>query len=345
MPAKEIRYRKCLLSFFDLLGFREMVRSRPPKDIASLVGLFQTTGSISEESAEAFESKSFQFSDSIVRIMPLDSKANTEYPVGVLFHEVLAILHACFEMANHGVAVRGALTLGDVYASGSKMFGPAMVRAYELETRVAVYPRVIVDPVVIDALRSEPKLKKDTHSVSEEAGHLRNLLRRDRDGVWFIDFLYAARVQVDEPDLYLDLLSNNKKHIEATLQSRGALDDVALKALWCASYHNEVLDRLAHDGARKSSLKPYRIAIPARLRASLPKPERRSTSRSMRVTETVRTCGTTDPRLQRAVQKNSAANDCYERGREPEGWLDMGSPRPALASAPGRSERIVQVGR
>lgn len=271
MPKKEkVEYRRCLVSFFDLLGFKEIVRSRSAHDIASLVGLFQRTGRVSEETEEAFEAQSFQFSDSIVRMMPLDSHSNIEFPVGILFHEVLAIVHACLEMANHGVAIRGALTLGDAYYSGSRMFGPGMVRAYELETRVALYPRVIVDPAVMWAFKRDPRLKKDTHSAAEEAEYLRKLLRRDRDGIWFVDYLFAAQNEVDDPSQYLALLGNNKVCIEALLQTRTSLDDIASKGLWSAAYQNEVLDRLIEAGGEKKFWRPYRIDIPQRLQGNFP---------------------------------------------------------------------------
>jgi hypothetical protein len=66
------------------------------------------------------------------------------------------------------------------------MFGPAMVSAYELESRVAVNPRVVVDPTAIEALKSDDHLKKDTHTLSQEASELVQLLRRDSDGLWFV---------------------------------------------------------------------------------------------------------------------------------------------------------------
>jgi len=265
----KIKYRTTLVSFFDLLGFRELVRKESPERIASYLGLFRASGEIEELTATTFEARSFQFSDCIVRMMPLDSEANRGCPSGLLFSEVLTIVHACLEMANRGVPVRGGLTLGDAYFSGSTMFGPAMVRAYELESRLAVYPRVIIDPQLIDALGREPLLKKDTHSVSEEADYLRKLLRLDSDGLWFVDFLYAARNEVDDPEQYLELLSNNKRHLEEALADRKILDEVALKALWSARYHNRVLDQLITEHVY-SDVDAFRIAIPLRLVAVLP---------------------------------------------------------------------------
>jgi hypothetical protein len=267
--TSEIKYRRALVSFFDILGFREIVRDEPPKKIASDVSLFQGTGKISAEIARGFEGRSFQFSDSIVRMMPLDSEAIVAHPGGLLFQEVYTIALACVEMAYRGVAVRGALTVGDAYFSESMMFGPAMVRAYELESKIAVYPRVIVDPEVIETFKREPLLKKDTRSVSDEAKFLQNFLRRDEDGLWFIDYLFAARDDLDSPELFLGLLANNRKHIEKVLSQRSALDAVAVKVLWAAHYHNGVLDRLIGEGRDADTINLHRIAIPAKLHGAL----------------------------------------------------------------------------
>ncbi len=265
----EIEYRTALVSFFDILGFREIVRDEPPKKIASDVRLFQGTGQIGADIAKAFEGRSFQFSDSIVRMMPLDSQANIEHPGGLLFQELYTIALACVEMANRGVAVRGALTVGEAYFSESMMFGPAMVRAYELESKLAVYPRVVVDPEVIETFKREPLLKKDSRSVSDEAKFLQRFLRRDEDGLWFIDFLFALRDDLDSPEAFLGLLANNRTHIEKVLSQRSALDGVAVKMLWSAHYHNGVLDRLIADGRDADAVNRYRIVIPPKLHGAL----------------------------------------------------------------------------
>jgi hypothetical protein len=264
------KYRTCLVSFFDLLGFSKMVEDRPPNEIASNVRRFHDTARIPREISEAFEAKSFQFSDSLVRMMPIDSRTNRKFPVGLLFHEINAIVLASIELANCGIPVRGGLTIGPAYFSGSTMFGPAMLRAYHLESRVAVYPRVVIDPVVIETLKSNPLLKKDTHDLYDEFDHLVRLIRRDADGVWFVDYLYNARDQTDTPEGYGRLLENNRKHIESTLRSRKQLDDVTIKSLWSAQYHNEVLDRLIRDGADPAKTAVHRITIPDALLGVLP---------------------------------------------------------------------------
>ncbi|MFD6440909.1 hypothetical protein ACFWDG_14065 [Peribacillus sp. NPDC060186] len=50
-----------------------------------------------------------------------------------------------------GIMIRGGLTTGKLYHKGSISFGPAFVAAYHLESKVAKYPRIIIDPKIIKA--------------------------------------------------------------------------------------------------------------------------------------------------------------------------------------------------
>jgi hypothetical protein len=48
-----------------------------------------------------------------------------------------------------GFLIRGGATIGKLYHSQGVVFGEAMTEAFELESRVAIYPRVVLSPRVI----------------------------------------------------------------------------------------------------------------------------------------------------------------------------------------------------
>lgn len=54
------------------------------------------------------------------------------------------------DLAIDGVFCRGAISKGLLYHQGKVMFGSAYNRAYQLEERAAIFPRIIVDPDVLD---------------------------------------------------------------------------------------------------------------------------------------------------------------------------------------------------
>ena len=48
--------------------------------------------------------------------------------------------------ALKGFYVRGAVTVGNLFHDAACVFGPALVRAHDLELRKAKFPRIILDP-------------------------------------------------------------------------------------------------------------------------------------------------------------------------------------------------------
>jgi hypothetical protein len=64
---------------------------------------------------------------------------------GLLCWELLDLVHAQPELVREAVLLRSGLTIGNVFVDNAITFGPALIRAFELENDVAVSPRVIVD--------------------------------------------------------------------------------------------------------------------------------------------------------------------------------------------------------
>ena len=54
------------------------------------------------------------------------------------------------DLAVDGIFCRGAISKGKLFHKGRILFGSAYVRAFQLEEKEAKYPRVIVDPDILD---------------------------------------------------------------------------------------------------------------------------------------------------------------------------------------------------
>ena len=61
--------------------------------------------------------------------------------------------------------------------------GPGLVRAYLMEEREAVYPRIIVEEDVMERFTNDETLWKEDHSKSDEAGYVTHMLKTD-EAVW-----------------------------------------------------------------------------------------------------------------------------------------------------------------
>ncbi len=89
-----------------------------------------------------------------------------------------------------GLFCRGGVTRGDLFHQNGIVFGPGMVRAYELESKSAIYPRVIIE----DEIAEDEKLKSIYHALGGGTAPIR---KADGDGLYYIDF-YQRFIQSSE---------------------------------------------------------------------------------------------------------------------------------------------------
>jgi hypothetical protein len=80
--------------------------------------------------------------------------------------------------------IRGAVTSGPLYHSGGIVFGQGLVKAYEMESQMAKYPRIIVD---------DNLLIGTTVGSDSEAS-----MFPDTDGRWCIDYMTAYLESLDD---------------------------------------------------------------------------------------------------------------------------------------------------
>lgn len=245
----EVAYRDCVVTFIDILGFKNIVGKRSPKDIQQIIDLVQRhAGSNDKVFAQEYDfdisegipwTRTVLFSDSVVRVRPYDEMISD----GSLFHEILDLVHAQAELAYQGIFIRGGLTVGKLYHRDNVLFGPAMIQAYDLESKFANYPRIVIDPLAVAALKTDERLRKEGHTLDDEQNYVSKLLQLGEDGLYYIDYLGAFRVEMDDYDTYPAFLTQVKQHIiDNAVAAQGSLG-VLHKYLWSAQYLNAVAKR------------------------------------------------------------------------------------------------------
>lgn len=236
-PTVSPAYEHRLILFIDFLGFKEVVEAteNDPDALRRLIAALDEIGRLGE--ADVFESQRVtQFSDSVVMSYRVTEQSG-------VFWMLNAIALTIITLAGHGFLLRGAVTIGDLYHSDTHVVGPAMVRAYEMESQVARYPRVIVDPALIALARQR---RNRDHTPDDEEEYVRNFVAEDDDGQLFIDYVsWNAVVAVAgaEDELYPDYLAEIGRLLEAGL----AHDDprVGEKYLWLYPRYIAALDLVA----------------------------------------------------------------------------------------------------
>lgn len=259
-------YRRSVVTFIDVLGFKAIVAKKSFDEVREIVRLMQRFAGAGDD--DPFAPEVIAFSDSIIRVRPIHEGINAEYTYGCVFYEVLDLLHAQMDLVNRGVLIRGGIALGDIHIEDSQVFGPGLIASYDLESSYANFPRIVVSPELLRELDTNTALVNCDHAPSDEKEHLGRILKRGEDGLHFIDYLRACKSELDEPEEYIPFLARHKLLI--LRESGGAsLSRTTAKYLWLANYHNSVVEELEPKWINSLGTKKSELLISTNEMASL----------------------------------------------------------------------------
>ncbi len=258
--ANPAKYERAVVTFVDILGFREIVKANGAAEISKLLELLRHTSGntpLFEDPCVSF----LAFSDSTIRVAFVDHPHNVKHRSGLLWYEVLHFMFAQAQMAYEGHLIRGGMSIGNISMSADRVFGPALVSAYTLESSFAVYPRIVIDPLVLDHFERDRLLRNHKHSLRDERGWLRTLIRQGDDGIYFIDYLKAFVEQYDD-GAELGFIDKHRELVITRAQEHQSLTNVSAKILWLAKYHNAVVRELGNEWfeVRESRLDDFLVS-------------------------------------------------------------------------------------
>lgn len=260
-------YRQAIVTFLDLLGFRELVRTRSAAEVGRIIELMHFFGGAAKDREQAAGTHVVSFSDSIVRVVDADRPS-------ALFYEVLDVLHIQGELVNNGVLIRGGVTFGEVSVRAEGVFGPAFIRAYDLESKVAKVPRVVIDKPAIKAVASGAIRTKDEQHDSEwEVQEVLKLCRRDCcNDLNFVDYIKGFYDELDSPALYPDWLrahANLVRRLMGAASIQGGSEphgerlaaSLQSKAEWLRDYRNAVVNGLSSEALAGLGATPSELLV------------------------------------------------------------------------------------
>jgi len=148
---------------------------------------------------------------------------------------------------RQGIFVRGGITDGLMYHSGSIAFGPALTAAYELESRIAVTPRIVTP----SRSTGEPRMM---FARDQKTGFRTNFWRKDTsDNVYFLDVL-GSFSGVPECDLFVEghpelstRLEDFAKPIQTVVTEHQKSERISSKYRWVRKYYNEIATEFGHE--------------------------------------------------------------------------------------------------
>lgn len=120
-----------------------------------------------------------------------------------------------------GWLLRGGITVGQLFVDDVMVWGDALLKAYDLESNVASYPRVIIDDTVMVEIASEDVFD--------------GYVRRDFDGLHFLNFLCNCH---SCGEMLQDGFQMMQEEIGANMSNR-----IFQKLFWHMNFVNAELDR------------------------------------------------------------------------------------------------------
>ncbi|MBI2519514.1 MAG: hypothetical protein HYV97_03830 [Bdellovibrio sp.] len=213
-----VDYEECYVAFIDVLGFKEKVFGEKSEDdlsfyFSTVLGFLDVLDLVDGEDDINF----FVISDSIIITAPLlaaefNGANNQCNKIKSLKKFLVSISRMQAQLALNNFWTRGGVSKGKVFIDKAKnvIAGPALVSAYRLESEIAKYPRVIVDPKIaeycefamlqdfIEAVNggrlyeyfSEPRSMNDYSSLLFDWRMLEEMnMPFDRDTHLFVDYV------------------------------------------------------------------------------------------------------------------------------------------------------------
>ncbi len=238
-----MKYENRVTIFIDVLGFKQIIKSTLNPDgsdnenniklLNDLILLIREIMDMDDEEGHISESMQItQFSDSLVISFKEDEESE-------VFYTLSNIQNLIINLVGRKIICRGGIAYGKLVHNDKMVFGPALVEAYETESKAAMYPRIILDRSIIEIGR---KYHAFEHGQSEEQRAILKLLSKDTDDMYYIDYFTKAQQELDNPEFdmpeYIDEL---KVIIKEGIKFGKKSPDLKVKYGWMKNKFNAML--------------------------------------------------------------------------------------------------------
>ncbi len=198
---------KRIVAFVDILGFTNLIKEyqNGQKDVLpKLVAAMKSSTSLlkDKQPVEDNDTSTWKdclevrlFSDCLCASIPLHHpNFDFEYHFSMFYRYLIGYQQI---LMLDGFFTRGGVDIGDYYSDENIIFSEALVHAYELESKNAKMPRIIISDRVLDTIQ-----KNITKEVSEK------MIQKDNDSLFF---LHPFNNQIlDEAQINPNLFDNSE---------------------------------------------------------------------------------------------------------------------------------------
>jgi hypothetical protein len=227
---RPVAYKTCLVTYFDILGFRSLLKSETAGRISRILRVVKESSRRDKESEHDFDRLYESFSDLTLRSIVVSSPEFLLVRPELLLYELESIAKVQIELIlREKILVRGGIAIGALVKSWGLVYGSALVKAYELE-KTAKHPRVFIDDDLLDLLR---QLSTPRGTYNSE---ITQLVATDRHHS-YVDYL-RYRSRLTDWDEQAKFFRKHKQVIEEGLARFSSNLHIRAKYRWLKRYHN-----------------------------------------------------------------------------------------------------------
>ena len=215
----EYRTEESIVAFIDILNSREMIRTDANKSLNTVHTVYEQSEEIVKFYSAYLPLQVSIFSDNIV----ISCKVVNESSWAACFWAVNIMAAAIqYNFLIQNILVRGGVSFGSFYKDDLMTWGEGLVKAYELESGVAVFPRIVIDPDL------SYKLQIDKTDLNES----KYWLMKDSDNLLYVDYLN------EQLDNHVHVAVNHEIHrFDQLLEDKSIKDTrIKQKIFWHINY-------------------------------------------------------------------------------------------------------------
>ena len=215
------------LCYFDVLGYKEYMRSKANSHKKYLINMILSNGAIESQIKRLNAPFPIHYKGYSDNFLIYFEKGNvSEYDALKLLATLMRKIQTRL-LCESKMIIRGGITIGEFYADERIIFGEGLIKAYELESYYAKNPRIIIDPNCFKEVAS--KLEND------------KALLKDIDGLYYINYFYNEGFLKLNSGYIISLVNTycNYQDIELSVDQITQREKVISKYLWMLVKFNE----------------------------------------------------------------------------------------------------------
>lgn len=221
------------VAYLDLLGGKYLIQSQENESLDKLHSLLQLAEDSCAPNSKALfpECKIKIFSDNIIFACELAGDIEESLLKINSAISLITAIQIC-GMEKYRYLFRGGATIGNLFLDNVMVWGNGLVKAYELECSLAIYPRIIIDNPILDMLSKDKDFSKEQYDKYN--------ITLDFDNMYFLDYLNAYFKLPLPKEYKTEFIEENYIYYKDKLPTQ--VDKVRQKLSWQVLYLEKYIE-------------------------------------------------------------------------------------------------------